>query len=50
MNASGKRAGKQVLTQLQEATQSHQVSNRNLEDVFTTILSGDTTGAQASEC
>ena len=41
VNASHRRSGKQVLQQLQEATQSHQVSNKNLTDVFSTILSGE---------
>ena len=39
VNASSKRAGKQILTQLQEATQSHQVSKKNLEEVYTSFLS-----------
>ena len=41
VNASHRRSGKQVLQQLQEATQSHQVTNKNLSDVFSTILSGE---------
>ena len=41
VNSSHRRSGKQVLQQLQEATQSHQVSNKNMADVFSTILSGE---------
>ena len=37
VNASSQRSGRQVLAQLQEATQSHQVSKKNLPDLMSVM-------------
>ena len=37
VNASCQRSGKQVLSRVQEATQSHQVSKKNLPDLLSVM-------------
>ena len=38
VNASSRRSGRQMLAQLQEATQSHQVSKKNLDSMYTASM------------